>query len=150
VGESSDAHHMSHPHPEGKGAIFAMDRALERAVLPAASIDYINLHGTASKANDLIETYALAERFDDKTPVSSTKGWTGHSLGAAGILEAVIAMDTIKTGIIPGTLNCEEPDPAFRFPVIMDNLSRPVKHAMTTSFGFGGSNAALIFGPLHD
>ena len=149
-GESSDAHHMSRPHPEGKGAIFAMDRALERAALPAASIDYINLHGTASKANDLIETYALAERFADKTPVSSTKGWTGHSLGAAGILEAVIAMDTIKTGVIPGTLNCEEPDPAFRFPVLMDNLSQPVKYTMTTSFGFGGSNAALIFGPLHD
>ena len=114
-GESSDAHHMSHPHPEGKGAVFAMDRALERAGLAAASIDYINLHGTASKANDLVETYALAERFDDTTKVSSTKGWTGHSLGAAGILEAVIAMDTIKTGLVPGTLNCEESDPEFRY-----------------------------------
>ena len=86
-GESSDAHHMSHPHPEGKGAIVAMDLALERSGLPAEAIDYINLHGTASKANDLVETYALAQRFPHETLASSTKGWTGHTLGAAGMVE---------------------------------------------------------------
>ena len=145
-GESSDAHHMSHPHPEGKGAIAAMDRALARANLTAVKIDYVNLHGTASKANDRVETYALAERFDDRTVASSTKGWTGHTLGAAGILESIIALDTIETGIVPGTLNREQSDPEFRFDILEQNLQRPVQIAMSNSFGFGGSNASLIFG----
>lgn len=145
-GESSDAHHMSHPHPEGKGAYFAMQRALARANVPAAAIDYVNLHGTASKANDRVETYALAEQFKDHVPVSSTKGWTGHTLGAAGILEAVIAMDTLHTGLIPGTLNREIDDPEFRFDVLSDNLEKRVNLAMTNSFGFGGNNASLVFG----
>jgi 3-oxoacyl-[acyl-carrier-protein] synthase-1 len=145
-GESSDAHHMSHPHPEGKGASFAMTRALQRAQLPASAINYVNLHGTASKANDRVETYALAEQFDDNTLVSSTKAWTGHTLGAAGILEAVIAMDTLHTGLIPGTLNREIDDPEFRFPVLTDNVERQLEYSMSNSFGFGGNNASLIFG----
>ena len=149
-GESSDAHHMSSPHPEGAGAIIAIDRALERAGAQADAIDYINLHGTASKANDLVETYALAKRFPENTPVSSTKGWTGHTLGAAGILESIIAIDTMETGLIPGTLNCEDDDPDFHFSVLKQNLMRPIRHAMTTSFGFGGNNAALVFGRLND
>jgi 3-oxoacyl-[acyl-carrier-protein] synthase-1 len=145
-GESSDAHHMSHPHPEGKGAILAMARALQRAGVSATSIDYVNLHGTASKANDRVETYALAEHFTNSTAVSSTKGWTGHTLGAAGILEAVIAMDTFYTGLVPGTLNRETDDPEFRFPVLRDNVERQVDLAMSNSFGFGGNNASLVFG----
>jgi 3-oxoacyl-[acyl-carrier-protein] synthase I len=149
-GESSDAHHMSHPHPEGKGAILAMDRALQRAQLGAEDIEYINLHGTASKANDQVETYALAERFSTNTLVSSTKGWTGHTLGAAGIVEAVIAMDTMETGLIPGTLNCAQLDAGFRFPVLLTNVLRSVRCTMSNSFGFGGSNASLIFGQRND
>ncbi len=145
-GESSDAHHMSHPHPEGKGASFAMTRALQRAGLAATSIAYVNLHGTASKANDRVETYALAEQFDHSTLVSSTKGWTGHTLGAAGILEAVIAMDSLKTGLLPGTLNSEIDDPEFRFPVLRDNVEKHIDYSMSNSFGFGGNNASLIFG----
>lgn len=145
-GESSDAHHMSQPHPEGKGASFAMTRALQRAGLPAAAMDYVNLHGTASKANDRVETYALAEQFTDNIRVSSTKGWTGHTLGAAGILEAVITMDTLNTGLIPGTLNRETDDPEFRFPVMTHNVEEHVRYAMSNSFGFGGNNASLIFG----
>jgi 3-oxoacyl-[acyl-carrier-protein] synthase-1 len=145
-GESSDAHHMSHPHPEGKGAVIAMSLALQRAGLPARSIDYVNLHGTASKANDRVETYALAELFDDNTVVSSTKAWTGHTLGAAGILEAVITMDTLETGLIPGTLNREVDDPEFRFDVLGENVEQQVACAMSNSFGFGGNNASLIFG----
>jgi 3-oxoacyl-[acyl-carrier-protein] synthase-1 len=149
-GESSDAHHMSHPHPEGKGASFAMTRALQRAGVAPESIDYVNLHGTASKANDRVETYALADQFTNSTLVSSTKGWTGHSLGAAGILEAVIAMDTLRTGLIPGTLNRETDDPDFRFPVMTGNVEKPVRYVMSNSFGFGGNNASLVFGRQND
>ncbi|GAH12515.1 unnamed protein product, partial [marine sediment metagenome] len=106
-GESSDAYHMSHPHPEGKGAILAIDQALERSQLTAKDIDYINLHGTASVANDLVETYVLAQRFPSRVLASSTKGWTGHTLGAAGILEAIITLEAMNHDLIPGTLNCE-------------------------------------------
>jgi 3-oxoacyl-[acyl-carrier-protein] synthase-1 len=106
----------------------------------------VNLHGTASKANDRVETYALAELFDDNTAVSSTKAWTGHTLGAAGILEAVITMDTLETGLIPGTLNREVDDPEFRFDVLGENVEQQVACAMSNSFGFGGNNASLIFG----
>jgi len=149
-GESSDAYHMSHPHPEGKGAVLAMDRALRRSGLASDDIDYINLHGTASKANDLVETNALAQRFSSRTFASSTKAWTGHTLGAAGILEAIIALETIKHNLIPGTLNCEEPDPEFKFSVLGQNVSQSVRNVMTNSFGFGGNNAALIFGRVDD
>ena len=111
------------PHPEGKGAYLAMQRALTRANVPAAAMNYVNLHGTASKANDRVETYALAEQFKDHVPVSSTKGWTGCTRWEqAGILEAVIAMDTLHTGLVPGTLNREKDDPEFRFDVLSDNL----------------------------
>lgn len=149
-GESSDAHHMSHPHPEGKGALLAMSRALERADVAPQSVDYINLHGTASKANDRVETYALAARFSETTLASSTKAWTGHALGAAGILEAVIAMDTLKTGLIPGTLNRVTDDPEFRFPIMTNNEEKAVRYAMSNSFGFGGNNASLVFGKQNE
>ena len=149
-GESSDEPHMSHPHPEGKGASFAMSRALQRANINSASVDYVNLHGTASKANDRVETFALAEQFTETIAVSSTKGWTGHTLGAEGILEAVIAMDTLKTGLIPGTLNRKTDDPEFRFNVQSDNVERRVNYAMSNSFGFGGNNASLVFGRGHE
>jgi len=144
-GESSDAHHMSHPHPEGRGAVFSMSRALERAATASGEVAYVNLHGTASKANDMVETFALAERFTETTLVSSTKGWTGHTLGAAGILESVIAIDTLETGLLPGTLNCVQADPEFRFPVMKDNLEKNISCSMSNSFGFGGNNASLVF-----
>ena len=149
-GESSDAWHMSHPHPEGKGAVLAIDRALKRSGLASEDIGYINLHGTASKANDLVETNALAQRFSSKTLASSTKAWTGHTLGAAGIIEAVIALETIRHNLVPGTLNCDEPDPEFRFAVLGQNVSRRVRNSMSNSFGFGGNNASLIFGRIND
>jgi 3-oxoacyl-[acyl-carrier-protein] synthase-1 len=149
-GESSDAYHMSHPHPDGKGAIMAIGQALGRAGLESSAIDYVNLHGTASRANDLIETYALAEHFTTPTLASSTKGWTGHTLGAAGILEAVITLEIMRHGLIPGTLHCEQPDPEFRFPILTENTQKTVTTAMTNSFGFGGNNATLIFGRIND
>lgn len=149
-GESSDAYHMSHPHPEGKGALLAMEQSLQRADLSPSSIEYINLHGTASKANDLVESYALSRLFSDQTPASSTKGWTGHTLGAAGILESVITLEAMKHGLIPGTLNCDNPDAEFSFPILTENIKTPVNVAMTNSFGFGGNNASLIFGRVND
>lgn len=144
-GESSDAHHMSHPHPDGRGAALAMSRALARASVAASDIGYINLHGTASKANDRIETLALADVLTPATLASSTKGWTGHTLGAAGIVESVITLDALATGNVPGTLNCHELDDDLRFPVARENEVRSMRYAMTNSFGFGGSNASLVF-----
>jgi 3-oxoacyl-[acyl-carrier-protein] synthase-1 len=128
----------------------AIGQALGRAGLESSAIDYVNLHGTASRANDLIETYALAEHFTTPTLASSTKGWTGHTLGAAGILEAVITMEVMRHGLIPGTLHCEQPDPEFRFPILTENTQKTVTTAMTNSFGFGGNNATLIFGRIND
>jgi 3-oxoacyl-[acyl-carrier-protein] synthase-1 len=149
-GESADAYHMSHPHPEGKGALLAMTRALERAGVDARDVDYINLHGTASQANDRIEATALGQIFSTHTLATSTKGWTGHTLGAAGILEAIITLEAMRSGLVPGTLNCEEPDSDFAFEVTRDNVERPLDYAMTNSFGFGGNNASLVFGRAHD
>lgn len=149
-GESADAYHMSHPHPEGKGAVIAMDQALERAQIAADAVDYINLHGTASQANDRIEAYALSQRFPGHTLASSTKAWTGHALGAAGILEAVITLEAMRHGLVPGTLNCEEPDADAPFDVLVDNVHKSIRKAMTNSFGFGGNNAALVFGRAND
>jgi 3-oxoacyl-[acyl-carrier-protein] synthase-1 len=149
-GESSDAYHMSHPHPEGLGALAAIDAALSRAGVAPDEVDYINLHGTASRVNDLVETRVLAGRFGTGTCASSTKGWTGHTLGAAGILEAVITLDAMTTGLIPGTLNCLAVDPEFEFPIQQENRHGHIKYAMSNSFGFGGNNAVLVFEALHD
>lgn len=145
-GESSDAYHMAHPHPEGKGAVMAIDQALERAGIKAEDIDYINLHGTATPANDKIESRVLKQRFDGNTLASSSKAWTGHALGAAGILESVIALEALSNGIVPGTLNCEERDPDIEFDVVTENTERPIRVAASNSFGFGGNNATLLFG----
>jgi len=147
-GESTDAYHMAHPHPDGYGAVIAIDRALERAALTIEDIDYINLHGTATPANDRIESRVLAQRFATRTRASSSKGWTGHALGAAGILESVITLEALSGGVIPGTLNCEELDPAIEFEVVIDNMNADVRYAISNSFGFGGNNATLIFGRL--
>ncbi|MGJ0508236.1 MAG: beta-ketoacyl-[acyl-carrier-protein] synthase family protein, partial [Methylocystis sp.] len=114
VGESSDAYHMSSPHPEGLGARMAMEQALKMAGLEAADIDYINLHGTATQSNDAAEAKAVAAVFGGDTPCSSTKGMTGHTLGAAGGLEAVICALALRHGMLPGGLNVTELDPAIQ------------------------------------
>lgn len=144
-GESSDAHHMSHPHPEGAGARRAIEQALARAKLAASQIDYVNLHGTASRVNDLTEGNLMAQLFPESTFMSSTKGWTGHTLGAAGIIEALIAIDTFKTGLLPGTLNLRDADPEIALRLSADNAQGEPTHVMSNSFGFGGNNASLIF-----
>ncbi len=146
VGESSDAHHMSTPHPQGLGAQLAMHRALASAGLEPQDIDYINLHGTSTKTNDASEDQAVFELFGDKTPCSSTKGWTGHLLGAAGITEAIISILAIKHGLIPGSLHTQMLDPELRSNYQVDNRDARLQRVMSNSFGFGGSNCSLIFG----
>lgn len=145
-GESSDAHHMSSPHPEGLGARLALGDALARSGLAAADIGYINLHGTASARNDEVEARLIAELFPATTRASSTKGWTGHALGAAGIVEAVISLLAIDSGLAPGTLNTTELDPACGPQIRIDNEALANRYALSQSFGFGGSNCVLALG----
>jgi len=145
-GESSDAYHMSAPHPEGAGARAAITRALESAGVAASEVDYINLHGTATPKNDEIEGRVVAELFPATTRASSTKGWTGHTLGAAGIVEAVISLLALEHAFAPGTLNTTEVDPVCGARVCLENQERPIRRALSNSFGFGGSNCSLLFG----
>ena len=147
-GESSDAYHMSHPHPEGLGARRSICQALDRAGLEPSNIDYINLHGTSSRANDLIEGRLVSELFPKTTLCSSTKAWTGHTLGAAGITEAVIAMDVLKTELIPGSKNLNNLDEALDFSISAEHVRRVCNYVMSNSFGFGGNNCTLVFGKL--
>ena len=147
-GESSDAYHMSTPHPEGEGAALAMRRALACASLDPGTIDYINMHGTASQVNDSMEDKAISAVFGTNTPCSSTKGWTGHALGAAGITEAVIAALCIRHGFMPGCLNARAIDSSFTSAVLLANRQGRVERVLSNSFGFGGSNASLIFGAV--
>ena len=144
-GESADAHHMSAPHPQGLGAQLALSDALTRAGLDANAVDYVNLHGTASRQNDDVEAALVARTFPTTTLASSTKGWTGHTLGAAGIVEAVMALMAIERGIVPGTLNTQTLDAVCGPQIILDNQQRDVRVALSNSFGFGGNNCCLAF-----
>ena len=145
-GESSDAHHMSTPHPEGVGAERALDDALARAGVDAGEIDYINLHGTASAKNDEVEAALVARRFPARTHASSTKGWTGHTLGAAGIVEAAASLLALETGFMPGTVNTRHLDAACGPQIRTASAQGKVRLALSNSFGFGGNNCALLFG----
>jgi len=145
-GESSDAYHMSSPHPDGLGARMAMQDALAMAGLQPAQIDYINLHGTATPSNDAAEGKAVAAVFGAMTPCSSTKGATGHTLGAAGGLEAVICALALQHGLLPAGINTAQRDPALTLDYVMANRAQPVARALSNSFGFGGTNCSLIFG----
>ncbi len=144
-GESSDAHHMSTPHPEGEGASRAMRAALDSAKLDAREIDYINLHGTATPANDRAEGRAVHAVFGAGTACSSTKGFTGHTLGAAGITEAAIALLSLEENFIPGSPTTRELDADTACGIVLAGRDSEVKAVMSNSFGFGGSNCALIF-----
>lgn len=146
AGESSDAYHMSAPHPEGLGARLAMEAALRSAGLAAADIGYINLHGTATPANDAAEGKAVAALFGKHVPCSSTKGATGHTLGAAGAVEAAICALALTDGLLPGSPGTESPDPAIAVDYLLHGRAGQARHALSNSFGFGGSNCSLIFG----
>jgi 3-oxoacyl-[acyl-carrier-protein] synthase-1 len=145
-GESADAHHLSTPHPEGIGAALAMRSALAMASLDRSDVDYVNLHGTGTRTNDVAEDVAIRSVLGDDVPRSATKGWTGHALGAAGIVEAVITALAIRERFIPGTLNCTNVDPSIRGNVELRGRDAPIRNAVSNSFGFGGSNCALVFG----
>jgi 3-oxoacyl-[acyl-carrier-protein] synthase-1 len=144
-GESSDAHHMSAPHPEGLGARLAMEGALVMADLQAGQVDYINLHGTATPANDATEGAAVARVLGEGVACSSTKGMTGHTLGAAGGLEAVVCALALTHGLVPANVGLRTPDPAIPLSPAREALAQPLRHAMSNSFGFGGSNCSLVF-----
>jgi 3-oxoacyl-[acyl-carrier-protein] synthase-1 len=143
-GESSDAYHMSTPDPAGRGALAALDAALARAGIDAGQVDYINLHGTATLKNDAAEAHLLT-RFPTHTRASSTKGLTGHTLGAAGTLESVLALLAIEHGVVPPNAGCDEPIPAAAPWLASRPETRALNVALSNSFGFGGNNACLVF-----
>jgi 3-oxoacyl-[acyl-carrier-protein] synthase-1 len=145
-GESSDAHHMTAPHPQGLGALKAMTDALDRAGLAPRQVEYLNLHGTATPTNDAAEDQAVTQLFGPQLPCSSTKGWTGHTLGAAGIVEAVLTLLCVERGMMPATLNLRVRDPALHAGVLEESKAAAVRVAMSNSFGFGGNNCSLLFG----
>jgi 3-oxoacyl-[acyl-carrier-protein] synthase-1 len=149
VGESSDAYHMSTPHPEGLGSRTAMKRALESAGLTPGEIHYINLHGTATRTNDASEDKAVFDLFGAATPCSSTKGAIGHLLGAAGIAEAMICALAMREKFLPGSTNTRQLDPNIRVRYLLDNAPKAAQRVMSNSFGFGGSNCSLVLGRAH-
>jgi 3-oxoacyl-[acyl-carrier-protein] synthase-1 len=146
LGESSDAHHMSSPHPDGLGAKLAMQRALDSAGLAPSAIAYLNLHGTATPVGDRAEDKAVMSLFGDTLACSSTKGQTGHVLGAAGVVEAILTMLSLRHGVLPGTTNLGTLDPDLGATYVRRPETRSFTHAMSNSFGFGGNNCSLIFG----
>ena len=146
TGESSDAYHMSSPHPEGLGARMAMEAALRSAGLKPGDVDYLNLHGTATPANDAAEGKAVAALFGDRVACSSTKGVTGHTLGAAGAIEAVICALALRHDLLPGSPNTEDLDPSVNLQYLLKPKSGRLRRVLTNSFGFGGSNCSLVLG----
>jgi 3-oxoacyl-[acyl-carrier-protein] synthase I len=146
TGESSDAWHMSAPHPEGRGAGAAMTQALAAASLDAGEIDYINFHGTGTPSNDAAEARAVAAVLGTRVPGSSTKGATGHTLGAAGALEAVICALALRHGLLPGGVNTSSLDPQLPVNYVRESRHARLDAVMSNSFGFGGSNCSLVLG----
>jgi 3-oxoacyl-[acyl-carrier-protein] synthase-1 len=145
-GESSDAYHMSSPHPQGRGAREAMQKALAAAGVAPAEIDYINFHGTGTASNDESEARAVAAALGAQVPGSSTKGATGHTLGAAGALEAVICALALRAQLLPAGVNTTQVDPALEVNYQLRSRAARLRYVMSNSFGFGGSNCSLIFG----
>lgn len=145
IGESCDAFHMSKPHPEGRSAIIAMRDALHDADLDAADIDYVNAHGTGTKRNDTAEALAIAEVLGREVPVVSTKSYTGHMLGAGGATEAVFAVASIEQQWIPANLRVQPVDPEIELNLPCECVDTSVRHVLSNSFAFGGSNVCLAF-----
>ena len=146
-GTSSDAHHMTAPPEDGRGAVLSMTNAINDAEIHPSEIDYINAHGTSTPLGDIAETTALKKVFGDYVPqISSTKSMTGHTLGAAGAIESIFCIQAINHGIIPPTINLDKPDPLCDLnytPLV--SVEKNVRVAMNNSFGFGGTNSTLVF-----
>jgi 3-oxoacyl-[acyl-carrier-protein] synthase-1 len=145
-GESGDAYHMSSPHPEGEGAYAAMQGALQKAGFTTDDIDYINLHGTGTQSNDSAESKAVGKLFGKNVLCSSTKGWTGHTLGAAGIVEASFGLLSMTHNYIPENLHLETPDADMQIALARTPVKQSVNHILSNSFGFGGSNCSIVLG----
>lgn len=146
TGESSDAHHMSSPHPEGLGARRAMAQALAQAGLEPSAIDYINLHGTATLAGDAAEDRAITDLFGSNVPCSSNKGFTGHTLGASGVVGAVISALAIQHGFLPGSPHTNRLDPSFSSGYVLTGRPARISRVLINAFGFGGVNCSLVLG----
>jgi 3-oxoacyl-[acyl-carrier-protein] synthase-1 len=146
VGESSDAYHMSSPHPDGLGALVSMRDALKSARLEPGQIDYVNLHGTATRVGDAAESRAIEALFGSAAACSSSKGLTGHTLGASGIVEAILAGLSIQHNFIPASPTTQQIDPSFGINYRVRYEERRVKTVVSNSFGFGGSNCSLVLG----
>jgi 3-oxoacyl-[acyl-carrier-protein] synthase-1 len=146
VGESSDAHHMSAPDPTGEGARTAMAAALSQAGVPADDVDYINAHSPGTRLNDLSEGLAITALFGGRVPVASTKGCTGHLLGAGGATEAVFSIVAIEEGWIPRSVGADPVDVDLGLNVPIARVDTPCRHVLSNSFAFGGSNVSLLFG----
>ncbi len=148
-GNTGDAYHMTAPHPEGRGAIACMQQAIADAGIKPEEIGYINAHGTATNKGDFVETSAIKKVFKEKLPfVSSTKGATGHMMGAGGVTETITCLKAIETGIIPPTINLSEVDPECAGIDFVANTAKKadIKYAMSNAFGFGGQNSSIIVG----
>ena len=146
-GNTCDAHHVTAPHPEGRGAIACMKQALADAGLVPADIGYINAHGTATHKGDSVETEAIKTIFGESLPfVSSTKGATGHMMGAGGITEVITCIKAIETGTLPPTINLNEID--LNSLDFVPNVAKQAdsRYAMSNAFGFGGQNSSIIVG----
>ena len=146
IGASTDGYHMSSPQPDGIGAAQAMRRALHSAGLRPAQIDHVNLHGTGTPANDLMEARAVGRVFGTATPCASTKGWTGHCMGSSGIVEALISGLCITDSLLPGCLGLEQQDPDIVLDLPRHNRHARIDRVMSNSFGFGGINVSLVLG----
>ncbi len=144
-GISTDNHHLTQPHPSGIGPRQAMERALADARRSPAEIDYINAHGTATTFNDATEGAAIAQIFGDRVPVSSTKSMMGHSLGAAGAIEAVFSILALRGNFLPPNINYAEADPAWALDIVANTAREArVRCVVSNSFGFGGTNASIV------
>ena len=146
VGESSDAYHMSSPHPEGLGARLAMERALRSAGCEAVDIGYVNLHGTATRVGDASEDRAVFGLFGDRVPCGSVKGYTGHTLGASGIVEAGMSALMLRHGFLPRSAGTRDVDPELHSRYLVEGRTAAISRLMSNAFGFGGSNCSLILG----
>ena len=146
IGASSDGYHMSSPHPDGVGAVRAMRAALGSAGIAAGDIDHVNLHGTGTRSNDLMEGRAVHSLFPDGVACASTKGWTGHCMGSSGIVEALLAGVCIHDGLLPRCLGLEQPDPEIPITPSLRSQDARLDRVMSNSFGFGGINVSLVLG----
>jgi 3-oxoacyl-[acyl-carrier-protein] synthase-1 len=146
VGETSDAYHISAPHPQGAGALAAMGAALEQAGLRPAEVDHVNAHGTGTRLNDSAEAQAIAAVFGPEVPVVSTKGYTGHTLGAAGAIEFAFAACAVEEGWIPASLGAERRDPEIALRLPSARTAGSFRHVLSNSFAFGGNNVSLLVG----